>query len=44
MMYCTFATLFILQAHGVTLEPSRLIAMLFLLLVYREIEHGPEAA
>lgn len=33
MMYCTFATLFILQAHGVHLDASRLIAMLFLLLV-----------
>jgi len=33
MMYCTFATLFILQAHGVKLDASRLIAMLFLLLV-----------
>jgi len=33
MMYCTFATLFILQAHGVHLDASRLVAMLFLLLV-----------
>jgi Na+/H+-dicarboxylate symporter len=33
MMYCTFGTLFILQAHGVTLEPAKQIAMLFLLMI-----------
>jgi Na+/H+-dicarboxylate symporter len=33
MMYCTFATLFILQAHGVHLDLGRKIAMLFLLMV-----------
>ncbi|HEX4184061.1 MAG TPA: dicarboxylate/amino acid:cation symporter [Caulobacteraceae bacterium] len=33
MMYCTFATLFILQAHGVSLDLGRKIAMLFLLMV-----------
>lgn len=33
MMYCTFATLFILQAHGVNLDWGRKIAMLFLLMV-----------
>jgi len=33
MMYCTFATMFILQAHGVKLDPGKQIAMLFLLLI-----------
>jgi Na+/H+-dicarboxylate symporter len=33
MMYCTFATLFILQAHGVHLDWGRKIAMLFLLMI-----------
>lgn len=33
MMYCTFATMFILQAHQVTLPFGELVGMLFLLLV-----------
>ena len=33
MIYCTFATLFIAQAHGVHFTTSELIMMLFLLLV-----------
>jgi Na+/H+-dicarboxylate symporter len=33
MMYCTFATLFILQAHGIALDPARQVAMLFLLMI-----------
>ncbi|WP_298326292.1 dicarboxylate/amino acid:cation symporter [Asticcacaulis sp.] len=33
MIYCTFATLFIAQAHGVQFSTSDLIMMLFLLLV-----------
>ena len=33
MMYCTFATMFILQAHGVHLDWGRKIAMLFLLMI-----------
>ena len=33
MMYCTFATLFILQAHGVHLDWGRKIVMLLLLMV-----------
>jgi Na+/H+-dicarboxylate symporter len=33
MMYCTFATLFILQAHGVMLAPGKIVVMLLLLMV-----------
>ena len=33
MMYCTFATLFILQAHGIVLAPSKIIVMLLMLMV-----------
>lgn len=33
MMYCTFATMFILQAHGVTLSIGQMVGMLFLLLI-----------
>jgi Na+/H+-dicarboxylate symporter len=33
MMYCTFATIFIMQAHGVQLSVQQIIAMLFLLLI-----------
>jgi Na+/H+-dicarboxylate symporter len=32
-MYCTFATIFIMQAHGVQLSVQQIIAMLFLLLI-----------
>lgn len=33
MIYCTFATLFIAQAHGIHFTTSQLIMMLFLLLI-----------
>ena len=33
MMYCTFATLFIAQAYGITLTMSQQITMLFLLMI-----------
>ncbi|MFT3997124.1 MAG: dicarboxylate/amino acid:cation symporter [Asticcacaulis sp.] len=33
MIYCTFATLFIAQAHGVDFTTSQMVMMLFLLLV-----------
>lgn len=33
MMYCTFATLFIAQAYGVTLTPGQIVSMLLLLMV-----------
>ncbi|ESQ77015.1 dicarboxylate/amino acid:cation symporter [Asticcacaulis sp. YBE204] len=33
MIYCTFATLFIAQAHGVVFKPEQILMMLFLLLV-----------
>jgi Na+/H+-dicarboxylate symporter len=33
MMYCTFATLFIAQAYGITLTPGQILSMLLLLMV-----------
>ena len=33
MMYCTFATLFILQAHGVALSGAQMAGMLAMLLI-----------
>ena len=33
MMYCTFATLFILQAHKITLDFGRLVTMLLVLML-----------
>jgi Na+/H+-dicarboxylate symporter len=33
MMYCTFATLFILQAHKITLDPGKLVTMLLVLML-----------